>query len=533
MRRAKHSAAFLGLCTSAVIGQQVTTWRVDDLSVRHRSEVALGISQVKDDVIVAWHEHITPLSNRVHYNVSMNGLAFRPAATVGPVPLPSGASLVAADPMVCFAADGTGWVGHMAYDEVPRERFWLSSYQSGNAYVNQAEPVADPGNFVDKGVLVAGPPAGGGSDVLRLVYTVTNATVLTRLRAINDPPASAFPVGPTSGGNSGGPNGAVIVPTTLGTRWVVAYHEQLSSGALIMPSATWSGNDGATWTNSVQPRSSTVHGDGSGSQQEVIAWFNPNDAVVPVGGPYVLNTPSIASDPSNPNVMYMAFLGRTLSGSVNTALDNVDLFIARSTDRGENFSGIPAGREVLRLRDVEDLDDPQGSIQFLPAIAVTSDGAIHVTYYVAWKEGGLWKYRVKMASMAAFNSDPGPSADPVWTLNLTGIFDMEDSVVTYITSQNRVFFGDYIMASARGCEVWTGYVSAEGLPSTGVFVTKVNFCLDADVNHDGALTNLDPAKFVEYFAAGDPRADLNRNAHTDTGDVARFLESFACGCNPP
>lgn len=155
MRRAKHSAAFLGLCTSAVIGQQVTTWRVDDPSVRHRSEVALDISQVKDDVIVAWHEHITPLSNRVHYNVSMNGLAFGPAATVGPVPLPSGASLVAADPMVCFAADGTGWVGHMAYDEVPRERFWLSSYQSGNAYVNQAEPVADPGHFVDKGVLVA------------------------------------------------------------------------------------------------------------------------------------------------------------------------------------------------------------------------------------------------------------------------------------------------------------------------------------------------------------------------------------------
>jgi hypothetical protein len=266
-----------------------------------------------------------------------------------------------------------------------------------------------------------------------------------------------------------------------------------------------------------------AHPGGSGT--ELIGWFN--DTIIPPEGPYVLNTPSLAADPTDDSRQYMAFLGRTAS----TGPNDIDLFIAYSADGGANFAGAVQGQQVLHLTDAQ-LGDPPGAVQFMPCIAVASTGQVGVFYYVATSDGAnFWQYKLKLVVLQPFSLplQPNPS---LWTLDITPVWGMGDAATLYLKN-DRVFFGDYCMAHSRGCELWFGFVSRhEHTVSVGTYVCQVNLCVDADSDNDGALTAADPPLFASRFASGDFRADLNRNSQLDAGDVTRFLQSYSCQCNP-
>lgn len=537
------SGLVVAISSRGAVGQYVVNHRVDGGSVRHKSEPALRMCGPTKEVMVAWHEHFNP-SVQVHYNVwAIDASGFRTDPGIIP-----GTNSQVADPMVAFDSNGMGWVG--CFNRNSPTNFWLAPKTAGAQYVQTAIPIFDQN--VDKGVLVAGPPPGGGADQLNLFYAWMPQPIppndSSRLRGMISPPApSSFAVGP-SGGNHGGPNGAVIVrnqPTMLG-HIVVAYAapEPVPTPAEPLPNvyeprATRSTDGGASWVNSINPTRAAKPS--AAAQYEDIVWFrpvprttppnaDPYPNVLPELGPYVFNTPSLAADRSNESTMYMAFLGRTLSTSVLTPqnFDNIDLMIAQSIDGGADFSGNPLGSQVLHITDA-DLGDPPGSIQFLPAITVDGSGGVHVFYYVAWLDG-VWKFQVKLATIPVFRvQSPRPT---IQFLELTPPFDMEGSPSPSL-SDNRRFFGEYIQADSWKCDVWGAFVAREaGQVAVSTFASQVNFCMDADANRDGAVNTLDPSQFAHFYALNDSRADLNHNSLVEAGDITRFLESYSCACNP-
>lgn len=544
------------LATSGVAMGQVVEWtkRVDDGSTNHKAEVAMAVNRAGDDIIISWMHYRTtgPTAQvEVQYNVSTDGEQFR--ADVGMVPIPDGAADTGSDPMAAFGADGVGWVGYVESGvSIPTIRFWVASKDIGEKYANVAKEalfgtIGPPRYRVDKGVMAAGPPEGGGTDYVGLVFTRrwldSPGSGVHRLHGGDSDDQGAtwvgpFPVGEDPEGNKGGPNAMRILhnaPDMVGRR-VVAYYQgtTTSSTPPYRARATWSDN-GTLWRNSVDPENATVPCPDhpvpctQPHTTEPITWIRETD----LSAVYVLNTPTLAADPRDERTMYMAFVGRVAQTGRH------DIFIAQSTDGGDSFShprndpNPLEGKQVLRLLHVEDLGDPPDSHRFYPMVAVDEGGAVHVFYYVTWFASNHWKYQFKHACISSFRTHPHPH---VVSQGISPVFDLETAPVVQTKSQ-RPFFGDYINAAgARGCGVFAGYITWQALQGNqnvaGVYVTKVNICIDADMNQDFVIDSSDSDLFVSCFAAGDPRADLNRDGQLTIDDVNRFWQSFNCACNP-
>jgi hypothetical protein len=164
----------------------------------------------------------------------------------------------------------------------------------------------------------------------------------------------------------------------------------------------------------------------------------------------------------------MVFTGHAHS---NARPDDIDIFIAQSTDGGVNFSGDGInqqfdGYRVVRLTD-QDLGDDglnpaKGAVQFFPSIAVDQWGTLHVMYYVGWWapptcdncEGGPWMYKVKLAHIPNFNVSQTLS---VSTVDLTSYsFTLNDPSIDR-TLDGWPWIGDYMNSlDVRGCQVIGG-----------------------------------------------------------------------------
>jgi hypothetical protein len=296
-------------------------------------------------------------------------------------------------------------------------------------------------------------------------------------------------------------------------------------------------------------------------------------ALLPQGGPSVLNAPCIAADPRDEQIVYMVFLGRTNSANGGA---NIDLFIARSDDGGANFSyddeTVPQpGKRVLHLRD-EDLGDPEQSLQFLPSIAVDAWGGVHVLYYVGWKvtvgEAVEWRYQVKMVSLEQFRVFPHPTNSPnvlsklnVHPQNSQHYFTLDHSLVKLNklcevpTGWKDV--GDYNHGIvARWCEIYAGFIAPalsgstyDGEPRAMVsrIVLDAGRCTENPncyANCDGStispILNInDYVCFLQRFAIGcDNPQDCYANCDESTtepflnvSDFSCFLQKFSAGCN--
>ncbi len=515
-------------------------WRVDNGLDRHRAETALRLSPNEDELIVAWIEYGSSTFALVHHCIGNLQQSNPNFTTAGPIP---GANTSTnADPAIAYKNDGTAWIGafNTAANPPPPSRLWLASKAPLASAFGLASSLT-PGFEVDKPVLVAGPPATGGPDVLGLLFAARPAPGELRLRRLDSTeyepiifPSS--PVGQDSSGDYGGPNSATILRTVsepaLVGRWVIAYHQPdpppPATRTGLRPRAT-RGADGLNWANALADPTKAVNPAQLTLPPEDIHWFNPDDPfLLPTTGPKVLNTPSLATDPNNQRTMYVAFMGLTASAN---NFENIDLMIARSTDGDLDFSGTPAGNNVLHLTDA-DLGDPEGSVQFLPTVGVDGYGGVSIVYYVGWREMGsaYWTYQVKYARMRQFGTNPHPT---VKRMNLTPPFEMHTATVRHLDPGPHEFFGDYIQSDIRKCRMWVAFPARlAGSPSLAVYVARINICVDADSDQSASLNALDPALFVDQYSRGDMRADLNRDTHLDGLDFSRFLESYSCVCNP-
>jgi hypothetical protein len=531
------AAVSMAAAVSAAMAQELQ-WvkRLDDGSAVHNTEVALGVSPSGLDVMVAWMHWIDTgpyhVYSRLYYSISTDGSSF--SASPGPVPLPDpappGTGPHGADPMVEFAPDGTGFVGYvqMYGAGAVRDRFWVAEKEPAAAQAQPASPMVMQNLDPDKGVLAFGWLAGQGEAQLTLTWAHSfggGPSNPRRLRAAISPDHGQswgpnFLVGEEPQGNAGDPNRAVILRhAPAAGRWVVAHLRDL-------PWATYSDDSGQSWTNSVQPTRATNPNNPLAT--ELISNISNPIATGMVAD--TINAPDLAADPSNDSTIYMIFSGRTAS----TGFNNADLFIARSTDGGADFSRANPqaqhGTNVRHLRDA-DLGVPAEDIpthQFHPAITVDIWGGLNIMYYASRRnpQTQIWEYRVEYARIPQFtNAQPAG----IVVLPLTTWFNMEN-----LGGWHTKLFGHYMYGGSRIRQVYFPFISRhEDLSEPpGVYVAYVDLCLDADTNRDQQLTTADIELFVNLFAAEDPRADLDGDNQFTLGDVNRFWASYNCACNP-
>jgi hypothetical protein len=139
---------------------------------------------------------------------------------------------------------------------------------------------------------------------------------------------------------------------------------------------TWT-DDNVNWQMSTGPTKATIPG-GNPIDVNGIPWNAMRTMHTTAVGPaFIPNFPSAAVHPSDPDIVYVAFMGRTVGSS------NIDLFIARSSNGGADFDGSPAGSSVLHLTDLA-LGDPANTAQIIPTITIDQQGGINLIYYQAW-----------------------------------------------------------------------------------------------------------------------------------------------------
>jgi len=159
-----------------------------------------------------------------------------------------------------------------------------------------------------------------------------------------------------------------------------------------------------------------------------------------------------------------------------------------------------------------------------PAITVTAPPAGNVV-----RRHGTDMYAAQWAA-----SDP--EGGPMWVtvyVNHVPEFDGNEILmpVSLNTPANLGFF--YINSAEIEHGTYWVYASVtDGGTTTGAWSAGTVTFTDCtvDVNLDGYADTLDFLVFLNYFAAGDHRADFNGDFTVDTQDVLDFLNAFNEGC---
>jgi hypothetical protein len=258
---------------------------------------------------------------------------------------------------------------------------------AGTGTLNAATEIFDPPDAADdKGFLAVGPPPGGGSERTYLAFTrrfmpdpcFGSDYLAWRDWQLANPPQPNLLAGDPLRIDPGNPGPAcdrrgfgvapLVIPAGANVgRLVVAYR---AGGVL-----DFSKNVETCYTD---PTSQTGWGvedvlDETLSQ-EAIFGFDPG---MSLPGPSQFQTfPSIAIDPNDPTIVYVAFAGSdTADGLPNNPVNqNIDLYIARSTTGGVRPNAqTPAFTQIFRITD-DMLNDDDGTDQFYPAVTV--DGTV-------------------------------------------------------------------------------------------------------------------------------------------------------------
>lgn len=566
MRRATPSAVLMSvLAGSATAQPPITTTRIDNGSEHHRSELALRASPSTNDIIAVWHENYNSAGfSYAYYNVSTNGRDFRTNPGSVPIPTSCWSQLRGVDPTVAFASDGTGYVGYLGEGpQIPPlnirqvDRMWIAAKAPGAAYASAASPVICPtsGNNdqIDKDVLAVGPPRDGTGDLVAAFFVKRPSDFSTPYVPVAVPSPAQYNYCTTSAtptvydmGDTRAPNAALILRgggSTINGRWIVGqfFASTYSGSAVTRAGSAYSDDEGQTWTFSatIDPTKSTLI---NNTGVEDIDWRQSFSSPLPA---YFFHNPIIAADPNDPSKVYMVFTGHSPSEG---SAANIDIYIAKSTDGGANFSGASVtnegqGYRVVRLTD-SDLGDTSGAVQFHPCVIVDDWGAIHVSYYVGVLAEGQWTYKVKLAHIPSISFTQHPT---VSTIDLTPYsFTLDDSSV-YI-KEGRPFVGDYMNSlDARGCQVIAGYIAPpeEGGP-VGVFVTFALIPNTSCVPDPGCYANCDGSTvsplltandflcFIERYAEGASYANCDGSTGSPAltaNDFICFMNQYVAGCS--
>ncbi len=268
-----------------------------------------------------------------------------------------------------------------------------------------------------------------------------------------------------------------------------------------------SDNRGATWKGEVRIAEGLV--------------FNPSEDDVP--GKFRLPNPAGAAvDPRN-DWIYVVYSARREIGS-----QNLDLFVARSTTRGDGFEN------PVRL-ELDAAPGAQGPDQIMPWIAVDAFGGLNILYYdtrhMDQSLGDDHPHAVLDAYYSRVtNFGPTPSIE---TVRLTlASFDTSTQYEDYIldpigNASFNQFIGDYQQITAAGCSVYPHYMSLQS-GQRHYYTHRINIC-PTDVDQNGTVDQADYVLFFNLYPVSDPRADINRDSVVNLPDAVLFQALYANG----
>lgn len=216
----------------------------------------------------------------------------------------------------------------------------------------------------------------------------------------------------------------------------------------------------------------TVRAVESGGVPVALNAYLPNPPAI--GPQYAI--PQIAVDPTDPNAVFVAYQDLAVYPPSGGAEGDVNIYFRKLTRQSSGYWTV--GNEV----PVSDGSSDFVSDQFVPSIAVSSDGRIHITYYddrdyntaatgdqpdlPPWSSAAT-----KMKIFYTFSEDHGDHFAPGQRLFLeqTGegdlpIYDVQHTVVPGVFE-----IGEYNGLTVRpvpggGYEIWATYTGSQATP---------------------------------------------------------------------
>lgn len=272
-----------------------------------------------------------------------------------------------------------------------------------------------------------------------------------------------------------------------------------------------------------------------------------NPLTIPTPGFISANgMPSMTYDPTAPSNVLCLYGGR-----VATTPRSLDLFMAWGRNGGAPLPGETLGfRLTERFRLSDDMllfpTEPrlvdEGADKWAGSACMDAMGRIHMVFSM-----------MTTAEFLSGTTKTLPSQTQVHTR-----YAMWSSIAALASGQHPFLAdlllpngspaisegwegkgNDYQMAVSPDCSrVYIGFVCKRiNTPGStwDVYHTRIDFPLcavAADIDQNSALNSADVAAFGNGYLAGSPVADLNRDGANTPPDVALFMESFACQCNP-
>lgn len=233
------------------------------------------------------------------------------------------------------------------------------------------------------------------------------------------------------------------------------------------------------------------------------------------------NYPSIAVDRTNPNVVYVAFVGSLDS---NFGDQNVDVYVARIDITPEQPTF-----QVARITDAM-LGDPAGTDQFFPAVTADIYGGINLAYIRIDPTGGAIPRPLMSIRYARL---PTFTANPIVRVLTPDFYTPQDPFSSNPVVQR---IGEYISIDSSSCLVYVSYFRTEPEDSenhlTNVYVTRLSLCI-ADVNDSGEVDPVDAGAFASAYVNQSSQADVNQDGTCNATDISAFLNAYTCGCGTP
>jgi hypothetical protein len=424
------------------------------------------------------------------------------------------------DPIAAASAAGDVFVGGLEADIGGPQRVIIQRMAASNWLPEGGWIAAMPScGSRDKPWMTIGPAPkspgeGAGGAECETVYVSTNHTLPPRGQHItgclkNLPlgsawPADEHPVAPCSGCPAvGGRATAMTVVThpSLRGRLVMAVGD---FGGL--PAWMFSEDAGLSWSGSLMlpPNDPpTYHGSKPmGHLPSSSSGVRPNFRPT--------SFPSIDTSPFDRKTVAIAFCGIDA-----TAPDDVDIFIAVSTDGGKSFDS----DRLYRLLDSQISTSTDGTglmQQAMPAIKFDGEGGLNLVFVNARDIdaiGGATRATIRYVRFA----DAGESS-------LTGAAQAVQDLSPLFTLGSSLKIGlnhnDYLMIDGAGDWLYAAYArTTDSTPDVGsIFAVRIAACpcAIADANGDGDVTGDDMVAFASAAVRGKPGADADLNG-TVTG----------------
>jgi hypothetical protein len=248
---------------------------------------------------------------------------------------------------------------------------------------------------------------------------------------------------------------------------------------------------------------------------------------IPNLGFRVRGLPSVATDPRDTRVVYVAFPARRQDPMTLQVDTRSDIYIAVSFDGGATFPNDFTYRITDTQLQLPGESDP--SLESMPSIAVDHTGGIILLFArtddPASTDPATASLRVaRWSGLNVLHNNPG-------FLYELASFPVGTGYQPVVGAAGN----DYHMVATSNCWFWTGYSRPlNGVPH--IFVRRFEHsltCSRADFDGNNVVDSADLAGFMAAYSIGAPEADINEDEQITTLDPIDFITEYAAAGGTP